>query len=264
MAPVQGTFVSTNIDEAAIFVFVLEGPPPQDTPKAVTDAALLVDAASVVDVSVGAPQAQSVTDPIAFADAAVVTVVVSATDSITFGDTTDRFLQPEFQALPVTVTKLYGVDTAQVVWRTADPAAADTPAETASVEVVAFDAVVEKVDGTSPLPPPPPPRRVARLIARHILDGRWLSMELPVTDPEVTWSLSGATLITGTFKPEIGSIHDMGLEPWATWIYLEEDKEIRAAGIMQPVSITLDGELKLEAVGVHGYAKRVPYRGRFL
>jgi hypothetical protein len=242
---------------------VLEGPPPQDAQKVVSDAALMSDSGSVADVTPEAVQPKTAVDQLGVADTAAVTVVAAGSDLISFGDTTDRFKQAEFQALPVTVTKLYGVDTAQVVWRTPDPSSASTGTETAEVEVIAWDAVTEKVGGTSPLPPPPPPRRTARLIARHILDGRWLSMELPVTDPEVTWSLSGATLITGTFKPEIGSIQDMGLEPWATWIYLEEDKEIRAAGIMQPVSITLDGELKLEAVGVHGYAKRVPFRGRF-
>ena len=109
--------------------------------------------------------------------------------------------------------------------------------------------------------PAPPPR--ARLIAQNILNGTWLSLSLPVTDPEVTWNLSGATVITGVFKPEIRELADVGLEPWATWIHLEEAGQVRGSAILQPTTIGHDGSLKLVAIGPHGYASRIPFRDRY-
>lgn len=111
--------------------------------------------------------------------------------------------------------------------------------------------------------PRPMPASRPRLLAQSILTGKWISMGLPVTDPTITWNLSAATRISGTFKPEVSELSDAGLEPWATWIYLEEDREIRAAGILQPTSVSHDGTLALEAVGPHGYAQRIPYRDRY-
>jgi hypothetical protein len=101
-----------------------------------------------------------------------------------------------------------------------------------------------------------------RLLAQRILTGEWLSWELPITDPEIEWALSGTTTISGSFKPEIREVADLGLEPWGTWIHLEEDGVIRGSAILQPTSIQPDGTLGISAVGTHGYASRIPYRDR--
>lgn len=112
--------------------------------------------------------------------------------------------------------------------------------------------------GLPPVVFPPTPR----LIAQRILTGEWLSWELPVTEPEVTWTLSGPTLISGKFEPEIGSLAELGLDAWGTWIHLEDSGLIRASGILQPA--TIDGDtLSFDAVGPSGYAARVPYRGTY-
>lgn len=103
---------------------------------------------------------------------------------------------------------------------------------------------------------------LTRVLAQSILSGQWLSWELPVTDLEITWSLSGPTMITGEFTPEITALTDLGLEAWGTWIHVEDSGLIRASAILQPTS--LDGEtLSLQAVGPMGYAARIPYRGVF-
>lgn len=101
-----------------------------------------------------------------------------------------------------------------------------------------------------------------RLLAQRILTGEWMSWDLPVTDPEIEWTLSGTTTISGSFKPEIREVADLGLEPWGTWIHLEEDGVIRGSAILQPTSIQPDGTLAITAVGTHGYASRIPYRDR--
>lgn len=102
-----------------------------------------------------------------------------------------------------------------------------------------------------------------RFLAQSILDGRWLSMELPVTGPEVTWPLSGPVSLSASFKPEIRSLRDLGLEPWGTWIHCEEAGEIRGSGIMLPTTIGRDGTLSLRAAGPSYYASKVPWRGKF-
>lgn len=107
-----------------------------------------------------------------------------------------------------------------------------------------------------------PPRARPRLIAQSILSGQFVAWSLPVTDPEITWTLSGPTTISGSFRPEIRALADIGLEPWATWIHLEDGDQIRGSAILQPPQIDRDGTLSLEAIGAHGYAGRIPFRDR--
>lgn len=102
----------------------------------------------------------------------------------------------------------------------------------------------------------------ARFLAQAILTGQWLHWDLPITDPEITWAVSGPTVITGKLQPEIRDLADLGLEPWGTWLHVEDSGIIRASGILQPT--TLDGEsLAIQAIGPSGYAARIPYRGQF-
>ena len=110
-----------------------------------------------------------------------------------------------------------------------------------------------------PIPEAPP----TRVIAQRILTGEFLHWELPVDELEITRTLSGPQQITGKFPTEIGDLRDLDLEAWATWIHVEEDGLIRASGILQPSSIDENETLTLDAVGVSGYAKGIPYLGDF-
>lgn len=101
-----------------------------------------------------------------------------------------------------------------------------------------------------------------RVIAQSILDGRFLHWDLPVSDLEVTWSLSAPTRIAGAIDPESLDLADSGIEAWGTWLHVEDSGLIRASGILQPAQA--DGEkLSIEALGPSAYAARVPYRAQY-
>lgn len=105
-----------------------------------------------------------------------------------------------------------------------------------------------------------PPTRV---IAQTIQTGEFLHWELPVADLSVEWVLSGPTAISGKFPTELADLRDLRLEPWGTWIHVEEDGIIRASGILQPAQIDQNETLTLEALGVSAYAKGIPFEGNF-
>jgi hypothetical protein len=170
------------------------------------------------------------------------------------------------EGLAVTVSKVVDLDPGVVVVEGPALFAGNTRPDPADLIVEGLPVDVGKAGQAGPDSAVRPralaaPR--ARMIARRILDGEWLSWDLPVTDPEVTWNLSAAVEIAGVFKPEIRHVADLGLEPWGTWIYLEEDGVIRAGGIMLPTVISRDGVLRLSAAGPLYYARKVPWRGQF-
>ena len=107
-----------------------------------------------------------------------------------------------------------------------------------------------------------PPAVPSRFLVQSILDGRFLSWDLELSDPQVALVLSGPTSITGVLKPEDPETRKLllggGFEPWACWIHHEIEGEIRASGILQPYQI--DGEtLSVEAAGVSAYAHGIPW-----
>lgn len=105
------------------------------------------------------------------------------------------------------------------------------------------------------------PVNTTRFIAQNILTGQFLHWDLPITDPLITLTLSGPTAISGKLDPEEPSVADLlqvGLEPWACWLHVETDGEVRASGILQPWQI--DGDLlSIEAVGPSAYPHGIPY-----
>lgn len=108
-----------------------------------------------------------------------------------------------------------------------------------------------------------PPINTTRFIAQSILTGQMLHWDLPITDPTITYTLSGPTSITGDLRPEDPGMQDLlaaGMEPWACWIHVETDGIIRASGILQPYQID-DEVLTIEAVGPSGYLHGIPYLG---
>lgn len=92
------------------------------------------------------------------------------------------------------------------------------------------------------------------------IEGEWLHLDFPLVDVEITTALSGPCEIAGKLDPEQADLVDIPLIPWGTWIWAEQDGQIRAGGILQPTS--LEGEsLDITAVGFSEYAKQVPFRG---
>lgn len=101
-----------------------------------------------------------------------------------------------------------------------------------------------------------------RIIAQAIRSGEFLTWDLPLQDVEITYRLSGPQVIKGVFLNEVTELYDMGIEPWATWIHVEDQGIIRASGILQPYdSYTFDEDLKIEAFGVSSYPTGMPYFG---
>jgi len=111
--------------------------------------------------------------------------------------------------------------------------------------------------------PPVVYRGGVRLMAQNIVSGRWVHRELPVSGVQLTRTLSGPQVIAATFGNEVGDLRDLLLEPWGTWIHLEEAGEIRASGILMPGAYNPDGSLELEARGPSAYLARLPYTGEF-
>lgn len=108
-----------------------------------------------------------------------------------------------------------------------------------------------------------PRRQPTRVIAQEILSKKWLHWDLQVHNLTITHTLSGAQVISGEFPVEVKDYRDINLEPWGTWIHVEEDGFIRASGILQPASIDQGETLSFEAVGVSAYPHGIPYLGEY-
>jgi hypothetical protein len=101
----------------------------------------------------------------------------------------------------------------------------------------------------------------ARVLAQNILSREWVHLDLPLSDLEIEYVLSGAQRISGNFPVEIRDLRDANLEPWGTWIHVEVEGEIRASGILMPTEVDTGQKLGLEAVGVSQAPKGIPYLG---
>lgn len=106
---------------------------------------------------------------------------------------------------------------------------------------------------------PTPPAPSTYVIAQSILTGEFIHMELPVENLQISYALSGPTVISGEFGVEIRNIRDIGLEAWGTWIHVEEDGEIRGSGILQPPKVDEYEKLSFEAIGPSAYPHGIPY-----
>ena len=107
-------------------------------------------------------------------------------------------------------------------------------------------------------PPRPTPRIPLRFIAQDIRTHRFLDWDLPLVDPEITYTLSGPKLIKAKLKPEYPSLAELDIDPWATWIHVEEDGQILASGILLPASVD-DEEYSVTCLGASGYARGMPF-----
>lgn len=104
-----------------------------------------------------------------------------------------------------------------------------------------------------------------RYIAQRMDDdgaGEFLDFDLPLTNVQVTDTLSGPGALTATVSPKIARlIADDGqplLNEWGTAIWAESDGEVRGGGILTHGSY--DGpSWNLECTGVTGYPQGMPF-----
>jgi hypothetical protein len=107
-----------------------------------------------------------------------------------------------------------------------------------------------------------PPPQTIRFIAQSVLSKKFLHWDLPISDAEVSYVLSGPTIIRGRFNPEQLDMQNIGLEPWGTWIHMEDNGIIRASGILQPQKVSPFGEeISIEAFGPSAYPANMPFLG---
>lgn len=92
--------------------------------------------------------------------------------------------------------------------------------------------------------PYPPPQYPFRLIAQEVLSRKIVDWDLPVqSDFSYTTQLAGPTVMQGSFRPEIISVQELGLDGYAYFFHAEIDGEIRATGLFLPPQY---GEASLE------------------
>jgi hypothetical protein len=72
-------------------------------------------------------------------------------------------------------------------------------------------------------------------LTQHALTGEWLSTALPVTDLEYGPELSGPGSLTGTLTPRLIASNPTLADPGNTFIYVEEDGELRWGGLVWDV-----------------------------
>lgn len=109
-------------------------------------------------------------------------------------------------------------------------------------------------------PPPPQPQAPLRFIAQDIRTHRFLSWDLPLIDPKIIWTLSGPSTLSARLHPESPTLRELNIDPWATWIHIDQDGQLLGTMVLQPAKI--DGEeYTVEAIGFSGYAQGLPFFG---
>lgn len=111
--------------------------------------------------------------------------------------------------------------------------------------------------------PRPPITNPFRVIAQHILTREIVDWDLPVgPDFEFGRSLTGPSLMKGSFKPEITSIQQLDLDPYAFFFHVEIDNEIRGSGILLPPEYDND-TLNFECEGFSSAAHYTMYESEY-
>jgi hypothetical protein len=106
----------------------------------------------------------------------------------------------------------------------------------------------------------PARRRGIRYIVQDILTKEFLEWDLPLSDVERTYTLSGPKGIRGKIDPEYPDLADLGVKSRGTWIHAESDGVIRGSGIVQPGSLEGDS-LSIDCSGFTSYAHLIPFSG---
>lgn len=106
-----------------------------------------------------------------------------------------------------------------------------------------------------------PSDKPLRFLFQDIRTSQWLNWDVPIVDPEITFTLQGAAMIRGKIGPEDADAV-ANIDAWSTWVHCEEGGVIRASGILQPIAVQ-DSDLVVEAVGVMGYPVGQPFTGEY-
>lgn len=105
---------------------------------------------------------------------------------------------------------------------------------------------------------------MTRFYAQHATTGVWKHRDVPLSDLEVTWDLSGPGSLRATVTPEIASMKAGDgsplLQPWGTLLYLEESNQVRWGGILVRSEFT-GPDWTVEAEGFATYPRGIPYGG---
>lgn len=102
-----------------------------------------------------------------------------------------------------------------------------------------------------------PTLKPLRFLFQGIRNHQWYNWDVPIRDVELTFTMSGASMIRGKIGPEdLEAVQ--GIDAWATWLHCEEGGEVRSSGILQPLSVQ-DGDLVIEAMGFTGYPQGIAY-----
>ena len=104
-----------------------------------------------------------------------------------------------------------------------------------------------------------------RFIAQRATTKQFLHFDLPIEGSPVR-ELSGPGSFSTEIEPEVGGlIAEDGrpvLEPWGTFLFLEEDGLIRWGGIV--IDVAFDGpKMSIEAAGFTTYPHGIPYLGSY-
>lgn len=106
-----------------------------------------------------------------------------------------------------------------------------------------------------------------RYVAQRATTGELLDLDVPIARDELSWALSGPGSLRGTVTPDVGRLRaaDGGplLDEWGTLLYAEADGQIRWGGVVVR-SVFAGATWSVEAVGMAGYPKGLPYLGEYV
>lgn len=107
-----------------------------------------------------------------------------------------------------------------------------------------------------------------RYIAQRALTNEWLHWDVPLRNPQLTYTLSGPHQLTASISPEQATVTgEDGLplfREWSTIIYAEADGIIRFGGILVSSTFGEAGEWSLDFAGFSAYPKGIPYLGEYV
>lgn len=104
-----------------------------------------------------------------------------------------------------------------------------------------------------------------RILAQDIFTKRFIHMDVPILgDPTLTYTLSGPNMFQAVLNYEAPSLQNLEfpLEPYKTWLHVEEDDVIRQSTLLQPfVDDNKSRQRIMEGEGFTWYPKELVYQG---
>ena len=108
------------------------------------------------------------------------------------------------------------------------------------------------------------PRQRWRYIAQRALTNEFLHWNLPMSRDSLAWDLSGPGQLVGTLSPQmaqlIGPDGSLLLDEWKTYIYAEQNGELRWGGILTSSGF-VGSKWQITCQGFTGYPSGISYTG---